>query len=153
MKMIGILIFLSFYMLFFKFVYLDSTIYLYLRNLHSKSYLKKNKPKNIFDRFFYIRYKTELDKHLFNINILYFVSGILGFFVIILNIITDLKYIDNYIVFLTVLAFFSNVIWITSSMFYKLQTYSIIQKILYISIYIYVITYWPIKIIIDILHQ
>lgn len=151
--MIGILIFLSFYMLFFKFVYLDSTIYLYLRNLHSKSYLKKNKPKNIFDRFFYIRYKTELDKHLFNINILYFVSGILGFFVIILNIITDLKYIDNYIVFLTVLAFFSNVIWITSSMFYKLQTYSIIQKILYISIYIYVITYWPIKIIIDILHQ
>lgn len=151
--MIGILIFLSFYMLFFKFVYLDSTIYLYLRNLHSKSYLKKNKPKNIFDRFFYIRYKTELDKHLFNVNILYFVSGILGFFVIILNIITDLKYIDNYIVFLTVLAFFSNVIWITSSMFYKLQTYSIIQKILYISIYIYVITYWPIKIIIDILHQ
>ena len=140
-------------MLFFKFVYLDSTIYLYLRNLHSKSYLKKNKPKNIFDRFFYIRYKTELDKHLFNVNILYFVSGILGFFVIILNIITDLKYIDNYIVFLTVLAFFSNVIWITSSMFYKLQTYSIIQKILYISIYIYVITYWPIKIIIDILHQ
>ncbi len=151
--MIGILIFLSFYMLFFKFVYLDSTIYLYLRNLHSKSYLKKNKPKNIFDRFFYIRYKTELDKHLFNVNILYFASGILGFFVIILNIITDLKYIDNYIVFLTVLAFFSNVIWITSSMFYKLQTYSIIQKILYISIYIYVITYWPIKIIIDILHQ
>lgn len=150
--MIGVLVFLSFYMLFFKLVYLDSTIYLYLRELHSKSYLRKNKPKNIFDRIFYIRYRGEINKHLFYINILYFFAGILGFLVLIINAVIELKHIDDFVVFLAILAFFSNVIWITSSMLYKLKTYSIFQKILYILIYIYVITYWPIKIIISILH-
>ena len=142
---------LAFYMLFYKFAYIDSCIYLELRKLHSKSFLKKNKPKNIFDKVFYIRYKKEINKYLYIGKILFFIAGIFGYLILIISLILSNEYLaENYVVFLVVLSVFSIFIWITTSMLYKVNTYSLIQKILYVVLYITVILYWLVKLIISV---
>lgn len=144
---------LSFYMIFYKFVYIDSCIYLELRNNHSKTFLKKNKARNIIDKIFYIRYKGEINKLLYVANILYFVAGVLGYFIIILSMLFKGKesLLENYVVFLVLLSVFSIIIWITTSMLSKLKTYSIILKLLYISLYVVIMLYWLIRVILSVI--
>lgn len=133
----------SFYMLFFKFVYLGSCINLELRKIHSKSFLKKNKSKSFFDNVFYIRYKKEINRCLYYGNIIYFIAGLSGYFVLILSYVLKNEYLaEIYTVFLVVLSVFSILIWITTSMLNKVKTYSVIQKVLYIGLYIIIILYW-----------
>lgn len=117
---------------FFKFVYINSSIYLELRESFSKTYLRKNKSKNIFNKLFYVNYKDKINKFLFGINIIYFVSGVMGTIILLLSSFIKNKYIECYIYYLAVLYFFSCVIWATSGMLYKIKTYSFIQKILYL---------------------
>lgn len=134
---------------FFKFVYINSSIYLELRESFSKTYLRKNKSKNIFNKLFYVNYKDKINKFLFGINIIYFVSGVMGTIILLLSSFIKNKYIECYIYYLAVLYFFSCVIWATSGMLYKIKTYSFIQKILYLLVYAFVILYWPVYIIVN----
>lgn len=144
---------LSAYLMLFKFLYFDTEIYLQLRNIHSKSYLRKNKAKNIFDKLFYIRYRKELSKIIFLSNIVYFISAFIGVLIILVSVmIQNSQVAETYLVYLIILSVVSVLLWITSGMLSKINTYSTVLKILYFSLYAMVCIYWLSRLILAVIN-
>ena len=140
--------------IFFKFVYLNSSIYLQLRQKHSNSYLKKHKAQNWIDRLFYTRYRREISKPLFAANILYFASAVIGIFAIAFAAaLQNENLAQTYAVYLTVLSVYAVLMWITSGFVHKVGTYeSVFTKILYIGCYVITVGYWGIRAVLAVIH-
>ena len=144
---------LSFYCLFFKFGVLNSCIDLELREHHSKSYLKKNKGKNLIDKLFYIRYKNEVKIYLFIANILYFLSGFFGLILtIVFFLMKNEQLSTNHILYLAILGYLSFIIWFTVALSSRLKTYKFFSKVVVILVYIYLVATWLIGIILAVYH-
>lgn len=147
-----ILFILSLYMLFYKFVYINSCIYLELRNFHSKSYIKKHKSANLIDYLLFKRFKKSLSKYTYVSNIVYLTAGIVGLILQLLSILAPIStMLEHYIVFLIILSVFSLLAWMTSGMTTKLKTYSVFNKILYIGLYIVISGYWIVRLVLAVI--
>lgn len=147
-----ILLILSLYMLFYKFVYINSCIYLELRNRHSKSYIRKHKSANIIDSLLFLRFKNSLSKFAFINNIVYLIAGAGGIILLIISIFAPIgNVLEDYIVFLVILSVFSMLTWITSGMAAKIKTYTFLNKILYLGLYVIVCGYWIIRLILAVI--
>lgn len=151
---LAIIAILVIYLFFFKFVYLNSSIYLQLRQKHSNSYLKKHKAQNWIDGLFYTRYCHEISKPLFATNVLYLVSAVIGVFVIVFAaVLQNENLAQTYAVYLTVLSVYAVLMWITSGFVHKVGTYeSVFTKILYIGCYVITVGYWGIRAVLAVVH-
>lgn len=147
-----ILLILSLYMLFYKFVYINSCVYLELRDAHSKSYIRKHKSANLIDYLLFVRFKKSLSKYIYFSNIIYLFSGIIGLILLILSLCVSISSIvEHYIVFLVILSVFSMLAWITTGMASKVKTYSLFNKILYLGLYITISCYWIVRLVLSVI--
>lgn len=147
-----VLLILSLYMLFYKFVYINSCVYLELRDTHSKSYIRKHKSANFIDYLLFARFKKSLSKYIYFSNIIYLLSGLVGLILLILSLcVTISSIVENYIVFLVILSVFSMLAWITTGVSSKVKTYSLLNKILYIGLYVTISGYWIVRLILAII--
>lgn len=77
--MYGLLLFLTVYFIFYKFTFINSKIYFNLRDHHSKTYLRKNKPRSFKDKIFYTCYKKSINKFVYWLNVVCCIAILLTF--------------------------------------------------------------------------
>lgn len=128
------------YLLIYKFFFLDSVLYLQIRNTHSKSYMKKNKSKNIFDKLLFLRYKKDLSKFYYYQNIAIVIIAVLCLILIGVSIMLTERI--NTILFLLLFPVFYLTLmnWEISSTFSKIKSKSVLFKI-FVSVFYAVLTF------------
>ncbi len=148
--MYGLILIFSFYFIFYKFAYINSNIYLNLREHHSNSYLKKNKPRSLKDKIFYTCYKNSISKFFYWLNVVYCVAAVLGIVLGLIIWAADLESIDfmdpiitAILIIWVLLAQMSLIFWAWSGVLAKRKTYSPALRIIFVLFYV-VATVWAI---------
>lgn len=123
------------YFVLYKFVFINSVLYLNIREYHSRSYLKKHKSKKLTENLFFTNYKNELSKF-------YYYQNIVVVIVIIICLISSiispiLSYGILKILFLIILSLFylSLLNWEIESTFSRIKSKSLMLKVLMSAIY------------------
>lgn len=128
------------YILIYKFFFLDSVLYMQIRKSHSKSYIKKNKSKKLFDRLLFLNHKKDLSFFYFYQNIvIVFIAAfcliLIGASIILTERINNILFILLFPVFyLTLLN------WEISSTFSNIKSKSLLFKI-FVSVFYAILTF------------
>lgn len=129
----------------YKFIYLDTVIYNKLRANHSKSFLKKNREKSIFKRLLYCKYKNEISKFYFYINMICCIVILLCAIFSLVGFIKEThEILLKAFVFIVPFVFFAIITMLFSSMIERINKKSLLSKLMiyaFITLLIVLATY------------
>lgn len=124
-----------FYLLIYKFAFLNSVLDLSIRNHHSKSYIKKNKTKSFIKKLLYTNYKKELPKFYYYQNIVIVLIAVFSLIMSIVSIIVSVNVIKILMLIMLTVFYISLLNWEVEATFSRIKSRSLIVKILISLIY------------------
>lgn len=123
------------YFIIYKFVFLNSVLYLSIRERHSKSYIKKHKENNFIKKLFYTHYKNDIPKFYYYQNIIIVISIIANLITGIVSAIVSYKVLQVLFLIMISLFYLSLLNWEIEATFSRIKPKSLIFKILISIIY------------------
>lgn len=123
------------YFIIYKFVFLNSVLYLNIRKNHSKSYIKKHKENNLIKKLLYTNYKNELPKFYYYQNIIIVLVIVLNLIISISSIVISGKIIEIFLLIMVSFFYLTLLNWEVAATFSRIKSKSLIIKILIFIIY------------------
>ena len=124
-----------FYLLIYKFIFLNSVLDLSIRNHHSKSYIKKNKTKSFIKKLLYTNYKKELPKFYYYQNIVIVLIAVFSLIMSIVSIIVSGNITKILLLIMLSVFYLSLLNWELEATFSRIKSKSLIIKIIISLIY------------------